>query len=237
MRWSPRQLVVWCQGDRLRERFDSLLLLIGSHACTDSPIQVERHTDAYTSAGGPTHGGGETRRGAHAVSAEPRDSPCYLLALGNAGLVCRRLGRHDEATRWLRAWRAVYQPAEDQHPPSSVQFVRNYGEALSFQEQRTRALDVFAEACALADKFAVDYPDMRDDFELEKAHTLISTGATLLRLSAEDAITPLRSAREIFKRIPRPGRVGHAEVLSNLGIAYHQLGRDTEADLAFEPFQ
>ncbi len=61
---------------------------------------------------------------------EPPNSNCYNLAIGNAGLAANRLGQFNEAARYCRVALGDIELNGCEHPPSHIQFIRNYGDAL-----------------------------------------------------------------------------------------------------------
>lgn len=176
---------------------------------------------------------GKLREALVGFDSEPKGSPVFSLALGNAGLVCRRLGHHGEAEKRLKAWARQYRKEADPHPPSTVQFIRNLGEAVGLQGRTAEACATLGRALSVCEELSERYPEFSQDLLEESAHVHISLGAFLRRDSVAEAVENLQIARDIFRSLPVTGRVGHAEALSNLADAYAELGQLTEAHLAF----
>lgn len=182
-----------------------------------SALSEERHQEAF-----------------QILMAEPPNSSCFSLAQGNAALVLHRLGKYQQAEQLFQQTLNYLDEHECPHPPSWVQFARMYAETLVGQQRCGEALPMFNKACHIANKLLKQHPDLEKDIELEKAHTFNSWGTSLLHLQRAKASLDLSAAaRDIYRKYPT-NRVGIAETLTNLALAYTELGKRKSAELALE---
>lgn len=165
--------------------------------------------------------------------AEPDDSPCFGLARGNAAMVLLRRGRFQEAEAIADETLSFLDTHGCPHPPSWVQFVRHYAEALVGQGRYEESLKAFNGARNLADRLIKEQPDFALDLELEKAHAFNSWGSALNYLERFNAaIDIFHAARKIYSKHRGVNRVGVAETLTNYAHALRLTNKQTAAELA-----
>lgn len=168
------------------------------------------------------------------LEAEPGDSPCRGLALGNAGLALLRLEKFDLAYARLLEADNHFNEHDCPHPPSWVQFARNHVEAIALSRPQ-EALQRFNRAIGAARKLAEKHEDFRQDIELEIAHTFNSWGGTLVRLERPDAaLDCFKEARDIYRKYEAENKVGLAETLTNVSLALRGVGKMNDAALALQ---
>src|ERR1700683_4069019 len=68
------------------------------------------------------------------LKAEPKNSPCYVLALGNSAQALIYLQRYDEAWETSNATMRAMAELDCPQPPSAIQFMRIRGEILLSNE-------------------------------------------------------------------------------------------------------
>ena len=164
---------------------------------------------------------------------EPRDSPCYGLALGNIALVLLRLDHFSEAESVARESLEEISQRGCPNPPSEVQFHRNLAEAIARQGRWAEAIEDYNRASERADNLARLHPKHEAALLLEKAHGFASLGNTNLHREEWGlAIDQYNLARQTYEAYPEDDRVGHAEVLTNMAYALMHRNRRLEADLA-----
>ena len=164
---------------------------------------------------------------------EPENSSCYTLSRGNMALALLRLEQYSEAERvgWsvLNLTKILGCP----HPPSQVQFARNLCETIAKQSRYDESLQMFNQTCHLANELMEEFPSMSKEIELEKAHTMDSWGNSLLYLEDWKAsIEIYNGSRKIYLKYIDINKIGVAEVLTNLAIAYRYSNSNIEAELA-----
>lgn len=168
------------------------------------------------------------------LEAECEDSPCLGLAIGNAGLALLRLEKFERALKRLEEADQHFSQHGCPHPPSWVQFVRNYTETIAHSRPQ-EALQCFNRAIIFARELANEHEDFRQAIELEIAHTFNSWGGTLLQLeSPEAAIDCFQRGRDIYRQYTSENKVGLAETLTNLSLAFRSVKRKNEAALALQ---
>ncbi|MBX4266209.1 CHAT domain-containing protein [Clostridium estertheticum] len=176
---------------------------------------------------------GEFELAISTLEKEQKGSSCYTLARGNIALVLLRLEKFAEAEREGRNALYSINMLGCPHPPSHVQFARNLCESISKQNRLNEALLEFNSCCHLANHLMDEYPDMSNEIELEKAHTMNSWGATLLNLASwKPSIDCFNIARKIYSKYSNINSIGVSEVLANLAIAYTNTNNKVEAELA-----
>lgn len=167
------------------------------------------------------------------LQSEPEKSPCHGLALGNSSLILNQLGRFADAEKRLKEANTNFKKNGCPHPPSWVQFTRNFGESISGQGRRVEAIDIFTDAERLAADLVKRFPAFKAAIELELAHSLNSCGGTLIHLQRFKAAADcLRRARDIYRLYDTPDKVGHAEVLTNYAVALTQINQKNDASIA-----
>ncbi|MGJ8697389.1 MAG: CHAT domain-containing protein [Verrucomicrobiaceae bacterium] len=168
------------------------------------------------------------------LEAECDDSPCRGLALGNAGLALLRLEKFGRARKRLLEADNHFDKHGCPHPPSWVQFARNYVETIALSRPQ-EALQEFNRAIATARELAKKHENFRQDIELEIAHTFNSWGGTLIRLESPDAaLDCFQSGRDIYQRYESENKAGLAETLTNVSLALRGVGKKYEAALALQ---
>ena len=168
------------------------------------------------------------------LEAEPPNSPCYSLALGNMGLVNSRLGRHRDAERLSRSALAEIEKAGGcPHAPSWVQFVRTLAESILSQGCESESLQIFDQAGHVADLLMAKFPDDAVAIELEKAHAFNSWGAAHLHLGSPAAARDiLQGALDIYRKHEGADTTGLSETLTHYGQALSLCGNTTSAAFA-----
>jgi len=168
------------------------------------------------------------------LEAEPSDSPCRGLAIGNAGLALLRLEKFEPANARLLEANNHFNEHGCPHPPSWVQFARNHVEAIALCRPQ-EALQRFNRAIGAARQLTEKHEDFRQDIELEIAHTFNSWGGTLVRLKSPNAaLDCFKRARDLYRKYEAENKVGLAETLTNLSLALRCLGKKNEASLALQ---
>lgn len=166
------------------------------------------------------------------LSAEPIDSPSYGLAMSNKALVELRLDRYaaSEATGKL----AISHFDRNGCPqlPTWVQAFRVLGDSIYVQDRINESFKFFIDGCHLANHLIERFPDLAEDICLQKAHTLNSWGGALIHnRDPASAIGRFAEARDIYRKYPN-NKVGWVETLTNLALAYEEIGNETYASLA-----
>ncbi len=167
------------------------------------------------------------------LEAEPANSPCFGLALGNSALAYLRKGNAPAAEDMAR--RALEEIGRNgcPHPPSHVQFLRHYGEALCQQGQWNDALNILDQALALADRLAHEHPRFESAFDIQRADTHNSLGNTRLHYRAWGAaIDCYQDARTIYERHRAESAWALAYTLTNLGLVWNVTGQHYRAESA-----
>ncbi|REJ65000.1 MAG: CHAT domain-containing protein [Planctomycetota bacterium] len=167
------------------------------------------------------------------LEAEPAQSSCYGLALGNCSLAYLRVGNAPEAQERARQALEHIERNGCPHPPSHVQFLRNFGEAVCQQGRWSEAVDILHRALALSVSLAEDNCDFDDDLEIQRADTLNSLGNVLLNFRAwQPAVECFEDAREIYRRHGADSTWPLAYALTNLGLVWNVLGEPYLAEAA-----
>lgn len=165
--------------------------------------------------------------------AESVDSPCRGLALGNAGLALLRLEKFDLGYANLIEADNYFIVKGCSHPPSWVQFKRNCVESIA-PSRPEEALQKFNQTVYFARNLAGKHDDFRREIELEIAHIFNSWGGTLIQLrDPKGALDCFQRARDIYRKY-ETNKVGLAETLTNLSLAFRCLCKKNEASLALK---
>ena len=152
--------------------------------------------------------------------AEPKDSPCYGLALGYRALTLFRLDRLEEAEAAMNVALIELKRGGTPHHPSAIQFLRTHGDILLRQGRPTEAVPRYEETIGIAEKIAGKMPKDAGALEREVAHTRNALGAALSRLGrADDAIREFMAARDTYRKYPNQVWSGLSETLTNLAEA------------------
>lgn len=177
---------------------------------------------------------GELAEALRILSDEPLDSPCFVLAIGNAGQAALRMDQYERAEKLIRTALATYeQEKKCPHPPSIVQFYRNLGESLVAQNRSNEAIPEFVKACAVAKLQGELTAEYLEELELQEAFALNSWGSSSLRIEKYvDAEIRFREARVIFKKYAQSNKDGIAETLTNHAVALEHIDKLHEAELA-----
>jgi tetratricopeptide (TPR) repeat protein len=166
---------------------------------------------------------------------EPSESPAYTLARGQAAYALLKLCRYAEAEQLAATVIGEILQVGCIMSTCIVQFVRNNGEAISYQGRHFEALDVFRRAIQCAEDLKAEHPDLSAALDIEIAHTLNSFGVAMSELGAvEPSISAFRRARDIHAQNADQGMHGRAEVLTNLAQAFARQGSMVSAKLAFQ---
>lgn len=175
---------------------------------------------------------GDLEQAAEVLLGEPEDSVYRGMALGNAGLALRRLDQFQDAQAASLAAIEYCNANGCPHPPSWVQFIRDYAEAHAGQQLYATSIQIFNAAVHTANRLSVEFPDQAEEVELQKAYTFNSWGSTLLHLRrTTGALDLFRGAQEIYAKYPDRD-TGKAETLTNLANAYREVHNPTSAELA-----
>jgi hypothetical protein len=133
--------------------------------------------------------------------AEPEESPCYGMAIGNAAMSLLRLDRREQGEGLARRSANAMQYSGCPHPPTGVQILRNLAEAVAGQGRLAESLELFNMVGLTADALIEKHPEHADEIELQKAHAFGSWGGSLLHLAVYPAaIDVLNTARSIYKK-------------------------------------
>jgi tetratricopeptide (TPR) repeat protein len=166
---------------------------------------------------------------------EAPESPAYTLARGQAAYALLKLCRYKEAEELAATAIGEIAQLGCIMPTCIVQFVRNHGEAVSYQGRHFESLAIFQRGIEIAEILKADHPELSASLDMEIAHTLNSFGVTLSEMQAiEESISVFRRARDIHARHTDQGMHGRAEVLTNLAQALARQGSMVSAKLAFQ---
>lgn len=175
---------------------------------------------------------GHIKVGLSKLLAEPANSPCRCLALGNAALIKLRMEQFTEAEKLLHEALMLCEKKGCPHPPSWVQFARNLAEAV-FRERTVESLQIFNGAVWLAQDLQQKHPAYKEAIIQQEAHTFSSWGGALIYLgSFEAAIDCFEQAGDIYRKYPSIDKEGEAERLLNYALALTETGEKTKAFLA-----
>ncbi len=167
--------------------------------------------------------------------AEPPESPCYGLAIGNAALVYRAMGQFERAEKLALGALHEFESKGCPHPPTWVQVARTLGDAISCQGRHAEAIMQFNRVGQIAVDLMASFPAQSKAIEIENAHALSSWASSLfVHGSIDGTLDIFRRAITVYRESEALGTVGLAEVLTNYASALRKAGRETSAQLALQ---